>query len=120
LLLTSWSSHVTIHGAIACAACRAGSAFVDGVAGAVVVEREDLLRAVRAHRAFAVALLVDVVAEVHDEIEVLARHVFVGGVVAHLVFLAGGEREAQALRRGPAGGIVRVRPFGLTSLPALN
>ena len=80
---------------------QGGIAFVESVARPVVVEREDLRRAVRAHRAFAVTLFVDVVAEVHDQIEVFARQVFEGGVVSHLVFLARREREPQALRGGP-------------------
>jgi len=43
--------------------------------------------------------LVDVVAEVHHEVEVLVGHVPVGGVVARRVVLTGGEGESHPVRR---------------------
>ena len=57
----------------------------------------------RAHGIFAGRFFVDVVAEVNDEIEILSRHMFEGRVVAHLVVLARGECEAEAVRRGASG-----------------
>ena len=44
-------------------------------------------------------VLVDVVAEEQHQVEILLRHVLVGGVEAHLEVLARGEREADPLGR---------------------
>jgi hypothetical protein len=55
---------------------------------------------------------------VHDEIERLARHVAIGAVVAVLVLLARGEREAQRAFVASGRGAVRVRPTGLVASPA--
>jgi hypothetical protein len=87
-----------------------GIGLVLRVAVAVVLERDDLRTGVRAHvaardRVFVRAVLVDVVAEVDDEVEILARHVPVGRVVAVLVLLAGGEREVQRVRRTGRSGL---------------
>jgi hypothetical protein len=49
----------------------------------------------RAFAAYAAGIFVDVVAEEEHEIELLARHVAVGGVVAVLEILAGGDGEAE-------------------------
>jgi hypothetical protein len=68
-----------------------------------VAERRQLRRnaaAVVPHVARAPGAFVDVVAEVHDEVQRLRRHVAVGREVALLVLLARREGEAQR-RRGP-------------------
>ena len=45
-------------------------------------------RTPRTHRAF-----VDVVAKMHDEVDVLLRHVLIRSEVARLIVLAGSKRE---------------------------
>ena len=83
---------------------------VERVAVAILVERRRPPAVVAAHEVASPRRLVDVVAEMHDEVDVLGRHVAEGGVVALLVLLAGGEGEVecrQPLRRlrcslGPA------------------
>ena len=54
----------------------------------------------------------------HDQIEIARGHVTVRGEVALLVLLAGGEGETEPAV--PAAGAVRVRPTGLTAVPARN
>ena len=49
------------------------------------------------------AVLVDVVAQVDDQVEVVLRHLLVGGEQALLVVLAGGEGEPQLLRARRSG-----------------
>ena len=94
--------------------------FVEGVTRAVIVEREYRRRAMAPHGPAVVTSFVDVIAEMDHEIQIVPRHVLVRGVVADFVLLTRCEGEAQP-RRGCIGrGMVRVRPFGLTSLPALN
>ena len=83
----------------------------------VVVERVRLRGAVLAHVVLTPRRFVDVVAEVHDQIEVVGDHVPVRGEVALLVLLAGGESEPQALvvlARGGRG----ARPADRTHLTA--
>jgi len=59
---------------------------------------------VPAHESRSPGLLVDVVAEMDDEIEVARRHVAIGREIALLVLLARGEGEAQPLRGAGGGG----------------
>src|SRR5215207_10629229 len=82
---------------------------IEGVPVAVLRERVDFRTVVPTHVAargnvLVYAVLVDVVAEVHDEVQVLLADVAVGGVVAVLVHLAGGEGEAHLRNGGPTGG----------------
>ena len=94
--------------------------FVERVTRAVIVERKDLRRAMAPHGPVVVGCIVDVIAEMDHEIQIVPRHVLVRGVVADFVLRHRRQGEAQP-RRGCIGrGMVRVRPFGLTSLPALN
>jgi hypothetical protein len=79
--------------------------FVEGVQVPVLLEGHRL-RQVEAHLRTPGAL-VDVVAEVDDEVEIVLHHRLIGGEVALAVVL-GGEGEAQAIlgrahRRGGAG-----------------
>ena len=74
-------------------------ALVGGVAGAVLVERLHLAAFQPAHRVLPRRVLVDVVAEEHDEVELLVGDVAPGGVVADVVALAARDREAQRRRR---------------------
>ena len=64
------------------------------------------------------AILVDVVAIMIDEGEVLARQMAVGGIEAVLVTLAAGDPELERLGSGAGGGGVRARPLMLRSPPA--
>ncbi len=75
-------------------------AFVERVAIAVVVERHDLGAVVLAHRASADPAFIDVVAQVHHQVQVLFGHMLVGGVEAGFVVLAGGESETQSVHHG--------------------
>ena len=77
-------------------ALEGGIGFVEGVAGTVVVELEDLGAVVAAHALVVGGTFVNVVAQMDDEIEVLAGEVVVSGEEAGLVVLAGGEGEAEA------------------------
>ena len=63
-------------------------------------------------------VLVDVVAQVQDQVEVLLGQVPVGGVVALLEVLAGDEGQVQATEGAPRVGAVRVRPIRLRWPPA--
>jgi hypothetical protein len=79
---------------------------VERVAVAVFGEREDLWAVMGADvtalgDVLVRAVLVDVVAEVHDEVKVLLTHPPVRRVVAVLVHLAGGEREGERLDACP-------------------
>ena len=78
-------------------ALEGGIGFIEPVAGAVVVELDDLGAVVAADAVGGGRAFVNVVAEMDDEIEVLAREVVVGGEEAGLVVLAGGEGETQAV-----------------------
>jgi hypothetical protein len=72
-----------------------------GVAAAVVVERHRLVADVAARSAVGRPILVDVVAEVNDEVDVLLGEVFVGCVEARLEVLARYERELHLPRLAP-------------------
>jgi hypothetical protein len=74
-----------------------GVGAVERVAGAVIVEGENLAAVVAAHLAVARGAFVDVVAKVDDEIEVFAGDMFEGGEETGLVVLAGDEGEAEAV-----------------------
>ena len=83
-----------------------GVPLVEGVAAPVALERARFLRIVAAHEVVpdAGSVLVDVVAEVHDERRRLGRHVAEAGVPAALVVLAGHEDEIEAVGQGAGGG----------------
>ena len=76
-----------------------GIAAVLCVAVPVVVHGHQLAADVLAHAVVDPGVLVDVVAEVHHEIQVLTGHVFVRGEVTLLVVLARRDRESQAIDR---------------------
>ena len=93
------------------------------VAVAVVDERVDLLPLMLAHAAgvaaAVAAALVDVVAGVEDEVELLLGDPAVRGEVAGLVVAAAADARSAADRRPhPAAGAVFVRPIWLISSPA--
>ncbi len=69
---------------------------VERVAGPVVVECRRLRRAVTSHGASAAAALVDVVADMQDEVQVVADHVIVRGEIALFVVLARSHCELEA------------------------
>ena len=98
---------------------------IEGVAITVLRERADL-RAVGgagvAARGVELAgtVLVDVVAEVHHEAQVLLGHVAVRRVVAVLVLLAGAKAKVDPEMEAPAPGAVLVLPVGLASEPTLK
>jgi hypothetical protein len=73
-------------------------ALVERVACAIVVERVALGRAVTADAILAPGELVDVVAQVQDEVRLVGEHRLVRGVIAMLVLLARGDGEPQAFR----------------------
>ena len=81
-----------------------GIALVKRVPDPIVVERVRLGSAVLAHVILAPRRFVDVVTEVHDQIEIVAEHVAVRVVVALLVLLAGGEGQAHTLVVAVCGG----------------
>ena len=83
-------------------ALQVGIRLVAGVAVAVLLQGNGLRRLVLAHMPAAPGGFVDVVAEEDHQVQAFRRHVAVGGVEALLVLLAGGEGEAQAVRRGAA------------------
>ena len=85
-------------------ALEGGVGFVEGVAGAVIVELDDLGAVVAAHAVGGGRAFINVVAEMDDEIEVLAGEVVVGGEEAGFVVLAGGEGEAEARGEGVGRG----------------
>jgi hypothetical protein len=92
------------------------------VAVAVVLERGDLPRRVRAGiaargRVDVRRVLVDVVAEVQDDVQILLGQVVVGREVAVLVLRARDEREGHRVERG-AGGRGRLRAADRAELPA--
>jgi len=98
---------------------------VQGVAAPVAGELRGLARVVSAHVAargvvLVRPVLVDVVAEVHDEVEILPGHVPVGRVVTVFELLTGGEGEGELAHRPSDWGTVDVRPTGLVSAPALK
>jgi hypothetical protein len=62
--------------------------------------------------------LVDVVAEVDDQVEVVLGHVLVGGIQARLEVLARREGEPQLVGLRARAGMVRVRATGLSASPA--
>ena len=74
------------------------------VADAVVLERSDLRPDMLADLAVAARALVDVVAEVDDQVEVVLGHVLVGGIQARLEVLARGEGEPQLIGLRARGG----------------
>ena len=78
---------------------QVGVGLVARVAHAVLGKRIGLARVVRAHMVAAPGRLVDVIAEEGDQVRRVGDDVAVGAVVALLVLLAGGEREAQRRRR---------------------
>ena len=71
---------------------------VDRVAQAIVLERERLGGVMRSDAAHA-PLLINVVADVHDQIEVVGRQRAVGRVVPVLVHLAASDRELELAER---------------------
>src|SRR5262245_1587486 len=84
-----------------------GITFIERVTVAIVFERDDL-RAIMLARAVSPGpSLVDVIAEVYDQIETLVRHVSVRGEVSGFVMLARSEGETEIgesrveSRRGP-------------------
>jgi hypothetical protein len=72
---------------------QAAVALVEGMLVPVLLEG-DRLRQMEPHLRTPVAL-VDVVAEVHDQVEIVLHHRLIGGEVALAVMLAGREREPQ-------------------------
>src|SRR4030095_8506241 len=83
---------------------KIGIALVERVTDPILVERAGLRRVVLAHVVLTPGRLVDVVAEVEDQVEIVREHVVIRGVVALLVLLAGGDRETKAVgARGPRG-----------------
>ncbi len=98
---------------------------VERVATAVAGEARGLAAVVTANVAargdvFAGAVLVDVVTEVHHEVEVLVGQVAVGRVVAVLELLHEAKANVSSLTARPRWGTVAVRPTGLVSAPALK
>src|SRR5690349_6852195 len=77
----------------------------------VIVETHAERRVMYAHAIPARRALIDVIAEVDDEIGILERHVLVRGVEPLLVMLAG--REEQPQRRRGARRRQRAEPAGL-------
>lgn len=99
-------------------------AAVEGVAVAIAGQARRLARVVAADVAagsdvLVRPILVDVVAEVDDEVEVLGGHVPVRRAPPLLVVLAGGVREGELSHR-PRSGTVAVLPTGLVFRPALK
>ena len=72
---------------------QVGIGLVQRVAHPVIVDGRNLVADMRSHLTFARATLVDVVAQMNDQVEVFAGHVLVSGVQPALVVLAGGEGE---------------------------
>ena len=99
---------------------RFGVGLVERVTRAIVVERVRLGRVVRPHARDA-AILVDVVADVHDEVGASRDDRAISGEVAVLVVLAARDRErADASGSVPRAGAVRVRPIGLRCPPLVK
>ncbi len=96
-----------------------GIRLVEAVAVAVVDQRIDLVAGVLAHAPLGPAAvgapLVDVVAGVDDEVELLLGDAPVGGEIAGLEVAAAADAEAQPVDRGP-GRRRRSRAPGLTEL----
>jgi hypothetical protein len=97
---------------------------VEGVADPVVVDRLDLRRGVLPARhgegavvAGSVLVLVDVVAEEEDNVQVLLRHVAIGGVMAGQPVLARREGKPEPVQRG-AHRRRRLRPSDRAELAA--
>ena len=72
-------------------------AAVLGVAIAVVVDRQQLAADVLAHQVVAARVFVDVVAQVHHEIEIFLGHVLVGREEADLEMLARRDGESEPI-----------------------
>jgi hypothetical protein len=90
--------------------------FVQRIAEAIVVERVALGLLVRPH-AHRAAILVDVVADVRNEVGPIGGDCAVSGEIALLVVLARRDREGEPLRHG-AGGGCRARSADGALLPA--
>ena len=75
-----------------------GVGFVLGVAAAVIVERHDEVAGMLADRRAVGTIFVNIVAVMEHKGEVLGSEVAVSGVIAGLVILAAGHREAQVAR----------------------
>ena len=80
-------------------ALQMGVTFVQGVAGAVVVQRDGGRSGHSAYGFAAATVFVDVVAQKHQGVELLALHVAVGAVVAMFPVLTRGIAQAQPLGR---------------------
>lgn len=95
-------------------------AAVLSVSIAIIVERFDLAADMLPHSIVARRTLVDVIAQVQNQIQVIFQHMLVRGVKAGLEMLTRRECEPQRGR----GGIRRRHgagaPLGLVSVPALN
>src|SRR5215510_15220940 len=78
-------------------ALQIGIAFVERVAVPVVFERHYLRAVVYARATRSRPALVNVITEVHDQIELLFRHMFICRVVSLFVMLARGEGESQLI-----------------------
>ena len=76
---------------------------VQRVAVPVIAETYGLRTGVCADRVPSPRALIDVIAEVYDEVERIAGHVPIGRVIAVLVVLARGEGKAQIRKRGTDG-----------------
>ena len=81
-----------------------GVALVQRVPGAIVVERVTLRCAVLAYPPLAPRQLVDVVADVQHQIGLVGDDCPIGGVVAVLVLLAGGDGQSELCGRDVSGG----------------
>ena len=77
-----------------------GVAAILVVTDPIILKRMDLFASVLANLLFPAGILVDVVAQMHDEIEVVLGHVFVGGEQSLLVMLARSEGKLQLVRAG--------------------
>src|SRR5262245_35087006 len=74
-----------------------GIAFVEGMTVPVVFERHYLRAVVYARATRSRPALVNVITEVHNQIELFFRHMFISRVVSLFVVLARGEGESQLI-----------------------
>ena len=83
---------------------KVGVAPVQGIAGSILTEREDLTAVMRPDSRLVDAPLVDVIAQMNDEGEVFLDDSAIGRVVSRFVILTRDESEPEATDELPFGG----------------
>ena len=102
---------------------KVGIRLVTREAGPVIIERDRLRPFMMAHVVPAPGRLVDVIAQVDDQIQIVGQHMPVGRVIPLLVLLAGPRGEAQPRRggiqrrRGPGAADRAGRVAGMEAVP---